>query len=136
MNGTNNIQLDNLRLSNKVLENKLNEPPDNKLKAIEDKINLNTSLDRLIGYNNNIQDKINLTTSSISDIKNNNMELNNKINRVIEFGKTFAAETKRKFDNHELKQDDEKLVNLSAVFDNLDGHFAIQNNPLYNETTD
>ena len=51
MNGTNNIQLDNLRLSNKVLENKLNEQPDNNsnLKAIENK---------LIEYNNKLQKKL------------------------------------------------------------------------------
>ena len=96
MTGTNNIQLDNLRLSNQILENKLKEPDNNNnVKALEDKLNL------AIGYNN----LHNLTTSSISDIKNDNMELNNKLNRVIDFGENFVAETKRKFDNHQLKQD-------------------------------
>ena len=123
MTGTNNIQLDNLRLSNQVLENKLKEPDNNNnVKALEDKLNL------AIGYNN----LHNLTTSSISDIKNDNMELNNKLNRVIEFGDSFANYTKRKFDNHELKlesrnaikQDNEEKpdLNLSGVFDGLDDY--------------
>ena len=150
-NNTNNIQLDNMRLSNKVLENKLIEPDNNKnnnnnnLKAIEDKLNL------AIGYNN-LQDKLNLTTSSISDIKNENMGLNNKSNRVIDFGNNFIAETKRNFDNHELKlleKDKVKLdskksseqakeekpdLNLSAVFDNPDDYFEDVINPASIET--
>ena len=102
-NNTNNIQLDNMRLSNKVLENKLIEPDNNNnTKALEDKLSL------AIGYNN-LQDKFNLTTNSISDIKNENMDLNNKINRVIDFGQNFVAETKRKLKNHQLKQDKVKL---------------------------
>jgi ribosomal silencing factor RsfS len=139
-NSTNNVQLENLRLNNQVLENKLKEP-DSNIKAIEDKLNL------AIGYNN-INDKVNLTTNSISDIKNDNMELNNKINRVIDFGKNFVAETKRKFDNHQLKiedakkkfdnkhtkQDDEKPdekpVDHSAVFDNPDDNLVDIINPL------
>jgi hypothetical protein len=145
MTGTNNIQLDNLRLSNQVLENKLKEPDNNNnVKALEDKLNL------AIGYNN----LHNLTTSSISDIKNDNMELNNKLNRVIKFGKSFADDTKRKFDNHELKlesrnaikQDNEEKpdLNLSGVFDDLDDHldpnilkpiepFSLDN-PIHKET--
>jgi hypothetical protein len=142
-NSTNNVQLENLRLNNQVLENKLKEP-DSNIKAIEDKLNL------AIGYNN-INDKVNLTTNSISDIKNDNMELNNKINRVIDFGKNFVAETKRKFDNHQLKiedakkkfdnkhtkQDDEKPdekpVDHSDVFNNPDNYF-IDTNPLFGVT--
>jgi len=147
MNGTNNIQLDNLRLSNKVLENKLNEQPDNysNLKAIgnklieynnklQDKINLSNNFDRLIGYNNNLQDKINLTTSFISDIQNNNMELNDRLNRMIEFGNNFVDETERKFKNHELKQ--EKPIYDGSVFNNPDEFFASEVNPIFNETFD
>ena len=101
-NNTNNVQLENLRLNNQVLENKLKEP-DSNIKAIEDKLNL------AIGYNN-INDKVNLTTSSISDIKNDNMDLNNKLNRVIDFGQNFVAETNRKFNDHQLKQDVQQPV--------------------------
>jgi len=96
INNSNSIQLDNMRLNNQVLENKLKEPDNNNIKAIEDKLNL------AIGYNN-LQDKYNLTTSSITDIKNENMDLNNKINRVIDFGENFVAETQRKSNNHQLK---------------------------------
>ena len=104
LNNTNNIQLENIRLSNKMLENKLNTPDNNNnIKALEDKLNL------AIGYNN-LQDKVNLTTSSISDIKNENMDLNNKINRVIDFGQNFVAETNRKFNDHQLKQDVQQPV--------------------------
>ena len=105
LNNTNNIQLENIRLSNKMLENKLNTPDNNNnnIKALEDNLNL------AIGYNN-LQDKVNLTTSSISDIKNENMDLNNKINRVIDFGQNFVAETNRKFTNHQLKQDVQQPV--------------------------
>ena len=141
-NSTNNVQLENLRLNNQVLENKLKEPDsnnNNNLKALEDKLNL------AIGYNN-LQDKFNLTTSSITDIKNENMDLNNKINRVIDFGENFVAETKRKFDNHQLKLlehdkvklDSKKALkqakktdpNLSAVFDNPDDNLVDIINPL------
>jgi hypothetical protein len=134
MTGTNNIQLDNLRLSNQILENKLKEPDNNNnVKALEDKLNL------AIGYNN----LHNLTTSSISDIKNDNMELNNKLNRVIEFGQSFANDTKRKFKNHELKlesrnaieQDNEEKpdLNLSGVFDYPDDY--LQDTVLKSEET-
>jgi hypothetical protein len=103
-NNTNNVQLENIRLSNKMLENKLNAPDNNNnIKALEDKLNL------AIGYNN-LQDKVNLTTSSISDIKNENMDLSNKINRVIDFGQNFVAETNRKFNDHQLKQDVQQPV--------------------------
>jgi hypothetical protein len=37
--------------------------------------------------------------------------MNNKLNRMIEFGNNFVDETKRKFENHELKQDDDKPIN-------------------------
>ena len=111
-NNTNNVQLENIRLSNKMLENKLNAPDNNNnIKALEDKLNL------AIGYNN-LQDKVNLTTSSISDIKNDNMDLNNKLNRVIEFGNNFVVETKRKFDNHQLKQDVKKPVSNINTLEN------------------
>ena len=126
-NNTNNVQLENLRLNNQVLENKLKEP-DSNIKAIEDKLNL------AIGYNN-INDKVNLTTSSISDIKNDNMELNEKLNRVITYGNNFIEDTKRKFDNHQLKIEDtkkkmENVANLSAVFDNPDDDPFTHSNPL------
>jgi hypothetical protein len=132
-NSTNNIQLDNMRLNNQVLENKLKEPDNNNLKALEDKLNL------AIGYNN-IQDKVNLTTSSISDIKNENMELNNKLNRVITYGNNFIEDTKRKFDNHQLKIEDtkkkmENVANLSAVFDNPDDDPFTHSNPLNSSET-
>jgi ribosomal silencing factor RsfS len=139
INNSNSIQLDNMRLNNQVLENKLKEPDSNNIKAIEDKLNL------AIGYNN-LQDKLNLTTSSISDIKNDNMNLTNKLNRVIDFGENFVAETKRKFDNHQLKLlehdkvklDSKKALkqakktdpNLSAVFDNPDDNLVDIINPL------
>ena len=135
-NNTNNVQLENLRLNNQVLENKLKEP-DSNIKAIEDKLNL------AIGYNN-INDKVNLTTSSISDIKNDNMELNEKLNRVITYGNNFIEDTKRKFNNHQLKiedtkkkldnqqtkQEQENAANLSAVFDNMDDDPFTNTNPL------
>jgi len=139
INNSNSIQLDNIRLNNQLLENKLKEPDSNNIKAIEDKLNL------AIGYNN-LQDKLNLTTSSISDIKNDNMNLTNKLNRVIDFGENFVAETKRKFDNHQLKLlehdkvklDSKKALkqakktdpNLSAVFDNPDDNLVDIINPL------
>ena len=135
-NNTNNVQLENLRLNNQVLENKLKEP-DSNIKAIEDKLNL------AIGYNN-INDKVNLTTSSISDIKNDNMELNEKLNRVITYGNNFIEDTKRKFNNHQLKiedtkkkldkqqtkQEQENAAHLSAVFDNMDDDPFTNSNPL------
>jgi hypothetical protein len=137
INNSNSIQLDNIRLNNQLLENKLKEPDSNNIKAIEDKLNL------AIGYNN-LQDKLNLTTSSISDIKNDNMNLTNKLNRVIDFGENFVAETKRKFDNHQLKIEDAKkkmynkqpkqkqknAANLSAVFDDMDDDPFTNTNPL------
>jgi hypothetical protein len=142
INNSNSIQLDNIRLNNQLLENKLKEPDSNNIKAIEDKLNL------AIGYNN-LQDKLNLTTSSISDIKNDNMNLTNKLNRVIDFGENFVAETKRKFDNHQLKIEDTKkkmynkqpkqkqknAANLSAVFDDIDDDPFTNSNPLNNVET-
>ena len=38
------------------------------------------------------------------------MDLNNKINRVIDFGQNFVAETNRKFNDHQLKQDVQQPV--------------------------
>ena len=87
---------------NYVLKFKLKEPDsNNNIKAIEDKLNL------AIGYNN-INDKVNLTTRSITDINHNNMELNNKLDKVIKFGNNFIEDTKRKFNNHQLKIEDTK----------------------------
>jgi hypothetical protein len=86
----NTIQLDNMRLNNKLLENNLIEYNKNKAKESDDTIK-------------NIQDSISLTSSSISDINNKNMELNDKLNRVIQFGNDFVNQTNRTFDDHQLK---------------------------------
>ena len=86
----NTIQLDNMRLNNKVLENNLIEYNKNKANESDDTIK-------------KIQDNISLTSNSISDINNKNMELNDKLNRVMQIGNNFINETKRKFDNHQLK---------------------------------
>ena len=60
--------------------------------------------------------------------------MNNKLNRMIEFGNNFVDETKRKFENHELKQDDDKPINQGSVFNNPDEYFASEVNPIFNET--
>ena len=84
-----------MRLNNKIIENNLIEYNKNKEKESNNDMK-------------DISDKIDLTTNSISDIQNNNMELNNRLNKVIEFGNNFVNDTKRKFENNVIKQEQKK----------------------------
>ena len=116
----NTIQLDNMRLNNKLLENNLIEYNKNKAKESDDTIK-------------NIQDSISLTSSSISDINNKNMELNDRLNKVITYGNNFMNQTNRKFDDHELKLNDvqKEKINMIDVAENPSNYF-IEDNPVVN----
>ena len=115
----NTIQLDNMRLNNQMLENNLIEYNKNKAKESDDTFK-------------NIENSINLSTSSISDIRNKNMDLNNRLNKVIDFGNKFVNQTNRKFDNNELKLNDiqSAKINTRDVFNNPDDYF-VDTNPLH-----
>ena len=107
-----------MRLNNKIIENNLIEYNKNKAKESNNDMK-------------DISDKIDLTTNSISDIQNNNMELNNRLNKVIEFGNNFVNDTKRKFENNIIKQDQKQNVRFDDdVFYNPDKYFT-EINPIY-----
>jgi hypothetical protein len=128
MTSTNNLSLDNLRLTNTLLENKIKEGPeiDTKINDINNKLliydtnkaNFDNELNRfnrqLLGLDSNYNNQINtvnnrlnnqdvMTQSAISESKNYTKTMDDKIENIYNQGQKFITNAiERKFNDQKL----------------------------------
>ena len=151
MTGTNNLSLDNLRLTNTLLENKIKEGPEinTKINDINNKLliydnnknNFDNELNRvnrqLLGIDSNYNNQFNtvnnrlnnqdiMTQSAITEAKNYNKTMDDKIDNIYNQGQKFVNDViERKFNDRKLI--DNKKVKIDRGNDDDDDSVEVIN---------